>query len=108
MGNAPVSSNAWHAVDGFAYDVHDPSANLCAHRHGDGFSGRDHFHAALQTVRTVHGDGAHRIFSDVLLHFHDQCLAARTLDFQSVVYARKVCVLFLSRCARNERLPPGR
>ena len=78
----------------FGNVVDDPSANLCAHRHGDGFSGRDHFHAALQTVRTVHGDGAHRIFSDVLLHFHDQCLAARTLDFQSVVYARKVCVLF--------------
>ena len=62
---------------------------------------RYYFHAALQSVRTVHGYGTYRVLTDVLLHFDNQRSAVRSFNGQSVVNTRKkkVCLLYTSDAA---------
>ena len=65
MGRAPWRSSS--AVDGAADHVHHPAANLGSDRHRDGRVGAADFHAATEAVGRVHGDGADRVFADMLL-----------------------------------------
>ena len=77
-----------HSVDGFTDYIHHTSLDLVSYRHRDRLSGRDDLHSALQSVGTVHGYGTHRIFSDVLLYFNDQCTAIFTHNCQRIVDTR--------------------
>jgi hypothetical protein len=56
-------------VDRLAEHVEDAAERGRADRHRDGGAGVDHVHATHHTVGAGHGDGAHLIAADVLLHF---------------------------------------
>ncbi len=55
-----------------AEDVEDASENAFADGNGDTFAEIGDDHAALQTFRTRHGDGADPAFAQVLLNFERQ------------------------------------
>jgi len=52
--------------------VEDPAEGRVADRHRDRPAGVDHLVAALQAVGRVHGDRAHAVVAEVLLHLADQ------------------------------------
>jgi len=71
---------------------------VAGRRHGDGLAQIDDRHAALQAVGGLHGDGAHSVLAQVLLHFGDDVdlLALDVgLDLQGVVDRRQVPALEL-------------
>jgi hypothetical protein len=49
-----------------------------------------HLQAAAEAVRGVHGNGAHGVFSDMLLHLKDNGAAVRALNLQGVSDAGKL------------------
>ena len=53
-------------IDGLAQKVENASETFLAHRHADGRTGINSFHAAHQAIGAVHGDAAHHIIADVL------------------------------------------
>ena len=57
--------------NGITHYIHQPTFNLVAHRHSNRTACGMYFHTSLQTVRTIHGYGPHRILANVLLHFYD-------------------------------------
>ena len=59
-------------VDRLAQHVEDAAQRRRADRHRDRRAGIDRFHAALHAVGARHGDRAHLIAADVLLHFDDR------------------------------------
>ena len=59
-------------VHGVADHVHDAAERFRPDGNGDAVARVRDFGAALQAVRGVHGDGAHRVFAQVLRHFQDQ------------------------------------
>ena len=73
------------AVDGVACDVEQAAFDLVADGDGDGLSREGHGHATLQAVGGVHGDGAHRVLTDMLLTFKDELGAVGTGDQQGVM-----------------------
>ena len=89
------------AVDAFADDVEQTSFHLVAGRHGDRMPEVADFHAAAQTVCRVHGDGAHCVFSDVLLHLRDELVAVVTCDLKSIEKVRKTS--FVVKCYVDDR-----
>lgn len=58
-----------HEVTG---NVEDTSENLFTDRNSDGFTGIGEAHAALETVRGGHRNGAHPAVAKVLLNFENQ------------------------------------
>ena len=76
-----------HTVDDVPRHVHYPSPYLGADRHGDRGGSVGHFHTALESVRTVHGDGPDGVFSYVLLDFEDEFFPILFPDGQCIVYA---------------------
>ena len=60
------------AVNGLSRDVHDAAADVLARGHRDWSAGGDGLHATAQAVGGVHGDAAHGVLADVLLHLDDE------------------------------------
>ncbi len=80
------------AVDGIADDVPDAAERLVADRHRDGHAGVDDVDAAHEAVGRVHGDRAHAVVAEVLLHLRDdlaRAVAVGDLDAQRVVDLRQ-------------------
>ena len=59
-------------VHRLARDVEDSPHDCISDRHGNGRAGIEHVEAALQPLGAGHGDGAHPIVAQVLLHFEGQ------------------------------------
>ena len=76
----PRAGHRWTIVDGIAEDVKHPAQRLPPNRHGDGRSGVDHRKAAPQAGRVAHGDGAHGVGVDVLLHLNNQISSVIAVD----------------------------
>ncbi len=76
-----------HSVYGVSGNVHDTAADLPANRHGDGSVGVFYVQSPAEAVRGVHGDGAHGILSNVLLHLQDYAFAIWALHLQGIPYA---------------------
>ena len=53
---------------------------IVADRDGDRAAGVDDLHAAGQAVGGVHGDRAHAVVAEVLLHLADEHLALAAVD----------------------------
>ena len=79
-----------HAVNGVSGDIHHAATDLGAYRHGYGPMRVLHLQAAAEAVRGVHGNGAHGVFSYVLLHLNDNGAAIRALHFQCIPDAGKL------------------
>src|SRR5690606_14592920 len=71
-GRGDFAADRATLVDRLADDVEDAAESLGADRHGDLGAGVDHFLAASQAVRRVHGDGANSILAEVLRDFKDE------------------------------------
>ena len=83
MGQRSTSvelSRRWSMV--LAQHVDEPAQRGSAHGHGHGLAGVDDLHAAREAVGGVHGDGAHLVVAQVLLHLRDQLarLAVAAVD----------------------------
>ncbi len=78
------------AVDRVSCYVHHAAPDLGARRHGNRRAGRIDRHTPLETVRGIHRDGSHRLFSDVLFHFQSQGLSAGALHLESLADARQI------------------
>ncbi len=80
-------------VYGIAGDVEETPQDPLAHRDRDRAAGVVDRHAALQAFGGRHGDGAHPVFAEMLLHFEGQ-LGRGAVDvvfkFQRVVDARQL------------------
>ncbi len=50
---------------------------------------RNYFHTTLQAVCAIHSYSAHRVFTNVLLNFHDQNSAVIAFDSQCIMNAWK-------------------
>ena len=59
-------------VDRLAEQVEDAPERDVADRHGDRAAGVDDLHAAREAVGGVHGDRAHAVVAEVLLHLADE------------------------------------
>ena len=79
---------------GLAEHVEDAAEGDLADRHRDRAAGVDHVGAAGEAVGGVHGDGAHAVVAEVLLHLGDQrgarvrSVCSRELDLERVVDRR--------------------
>ena len=62
-------------VDRLADHVHDAAERSGADRNHDRRAGVGDFLAAHQAFGGVHGDGAHRVFAQMLRHFEHQAVA---------------------------------
>ena len=86
-------SNRAAIIDRIAGDIEDPAESPLAHRHGDRAAGVVDGHAALQAFGRGHGDRAHPVFAEVLLHFEGE-LGRGAVDFvfefERVVDARQL------------------
>ena len=86
-------------VDRLADHVHDAAQRGGTDRHADGRAGVDDFLAAGQAFGGVHGDGAHRVFTQMLRHFEHQAeflagLGVDVLGFDGVQDRRQRAVEF--------------
>lgn len=61
-----VGWNGAPLVDGFTDDVHNPAQGLYTDGDTDGIAGVVYLLATYQTFSTVHGDGTHGVFTQVL------------------------------------------
>src|SRR5262249_8903869 len=87
--NAPALAGRRRlAVDGIADDVPDAAERLVADRNRDGMAGVLDLGAAGEAVRCVHGDCAHAIVAEMLLHLRDE-LAALDGDAKRAVDLRQ-------------------
>ena len=79
-------------VDRIAGHIEKATEHALAHGHADRPAGVGHAHTALETLGRRHGDGAHPIFSKMLLHFEGELgwvTADFVLDFEGVVDLRE-------------------
>ena len=83
-GQGFVAVQLSHSVNGVSGHVHHAAANLRAHGHGDGPEGVLHFQTAAEAVRGVHGNAAHGVFTNVLLHLQDKGFPVRALHRKGV------------------------
>jgi hypothetical protein len=72
-----------HTVDCASNHIEESAFDLLAHRHGNANACSNHFLTALKTFGGIHRNGAHGVFTDVLLTLHDQ-VATRALHHESV------------------------
>ena len=72
IGQRSTSVELLAVVDGLAEHVDETAERLLADGHGHGLAGVDDLDAAGQAVGGVHGDGAHAVVAEVLLHLGDQ------------------------------------
>ena len=91
---SPFFVERLHAVDRIAHDVHQPPFDLLADRHGNRAEVRYRFHSPAQAVGAVHRDGAHGVFTDVLLYFDDQDFSVVAPDLHGVVDAGQNDLVF--------------
>lgn len=74
-----------HTVNGVAYYIHQTAFDLVAYRHCDRAAQGVYFHSSLQTIGAVHGYRTDGVFTDVLLHFHNQAFAVVSSYLEGVV-----------------------
>ena len=76
---------------GVAEHVEEAAERGLADGHRDGRPGVDDLHAAGEAVGGVHGDGAHLVVAQVLLHLADDfvALALADADLEGVVDGRQ-------------------
>jgi len=101
------SVNLGVSVHRLAQHVEDPAQRRVADRRGDRRAGIHHRHAAGDAVGAAHGDRAHLVLPDVLLHFGgeaDRHVAARILQHQGVVDLGQVLGLELDVEHRADHL----
>ena len=75
-------------IDRIAGNIENASESPLAYWHGDGATGVVHFHPALQTFGRRHGNRAHPIFAEMLLHFEGELGRVAidlVLDFERVI-----------------------
>ena len=80
-------------IDRIAGDVKDPAESPLAHRDGDRAAGVVDRHAALQALGRGHGDGAHPVFAEMLLHFEGELgrvAVDLVFEFERVIDAREL------------------
>ncbi len=96
-----------HFVNRLTDNVHDPAQGLAANRCADLLAGIDNSLATLETVGGVHGDGTHRVFTQMLSNFKHQVVLTvingRVGHFQGVINLRQLTGLKLdvNNCADN-------
>ncbi len=78
------------AVDGITRYVEQAAVDRFARGHGDGFASINDLRAAHQAFRAIHGDATNAVFTQVLLHLHDEVGLAFTLDLNGVVNFRQL------------------
>src|SRR5690606_22648456 len=72
-------------------DVHDAAQRLVADRNRDGLAQIAHFDAAGQAFGRVHGDGAHRVLTQMLGDFKHEAVAV-VVGFERVQNGGQVVV----------------
>ena len=82
-GTAFAEGTTLNAVDGLTHHVEQAALDAFAGGHRDACAGGLDCHAAAQTFRRLHGDGANGVFTDVLLGFENQ-VAFSALDHEGV------------------------
>src|SRR6516225_9790308 len=82
-----------HFVNGLTDDIQHSPEGLFTDGNRDARAGIHDFYAAHQAFGGIHGDAAHRVFTEVLRHFEDEIpllIADRRVgNFQRVVNGRK-------------------
>ena len=78
------------AVDGVARHVEQTTLDLAADGDGDGLAQEFDFHAAHEAVGGVHGDGTHRVLTDVLLALEHHALAVGACHLKGIMDLREV------------------
>jgi hypothetical protein len=76
-------------VDRLTDDVENTAKGCRADWHGDGESSVDDSGATDETLCSVHGDGADRVFTQVLGYFEDETSALEVLHLEGVENGRK-------------------
>ena len=82
-GTSFAEGTALDAVDGLTHHIEQASLDAFAGGHRDACAGGLDGHAAAQTFRRLHGNGANGVFTDVLLGFENQ-VAFGALDNKGV------------------------
>ena len=82
-GTAFTEGTTLNAVDGLTHHIEQAALDAFAGGHRDACSGGLDCHAAAQTFRRLHGDGANGVLTDVLLGFENQ-VAFSALDHEGV------------------------
>ena len=103
-------------VDGLANDVHDTTERLATDGDTDRRARVDDLLATDETLGTVHGNGTHRVLTQVRGNLEDEATAVEVLDLERVENGRQVVRLELDvddgtndRLDRtNDRLGLGR
>ena len=88
-GERAVEAELAQTVDGIAGNVHYSAADLgaCGHRNR-GIKAYS-LESPFQSIRRIQGNAANGVFTNVLLHLYNQCLAVRFNDLKSIVYLGK-------------------
>ncbi len=76
---ALATSHGLALVDLLADDVPEPAERGVADGHADRRARVDDVGAAREPIRRVHGDGAHAVVAQVLLHFGDEVAGSATV-----------------------------
>ena len=76
-------------IDRLSGNVHHTALDLLAYRHCDRTARYAYIHAATQAVGGVHGDAAHGILADVLLHLDDELAPVGARHVKRFVNGRK-------------------
>src|SRR5581483_5281706 len=73
-----------YSINGIPYDIKQTPANFFADRHGNRLAGINYFCAANEAFRSIHGNGAYQVFTEVLLHLEDKSITVVALNFKSI------------------------
>ena len=82
-------------INGFSNDVHDASERSRANWNHDGGAGINHFCSTDETLGTIHGNSADRIFTQMRGNLEDEATATKVLNLQGVKDRREVVCLKL-------------
>ena len=70
-------------INRFSNNIHQTTFDLRACRHSQRTLQVNHFHAASQSVGSVHSYAANGVFPDMLFYFHNKIGRVFTFDLQS-------------------------
>ena len=115
-GHELVTLDGAALVDWLSDDVHDTTERTLSYGNLDGSTGVDDLLATDETLGTVHGNGTHRVLTQVRGDLKDEATAVKVLDLERVQDGRKVVSLELdvddgtndSLDRTNDRLGLGR
>ena len=88
----------FQTIDAFSDNVEHASFDLFAGGHGYGCSGRVNLQSSRESVGIVHGNGAYRVLTDMLLYFNDNISAIRMLHDKRIMDFGKNIFCRLSFC----------